>query len=108
MNQLELFPTKTEPAIMAAGACPYCEKVREEVNSFGSIDTEFDYACAVCSLEYLNWKAGEEKHTPYKNERLNKAFEATREADRRNNEAEWKSHLKTIAERSEIFQPKGN
>jgi hypothetical protein len=114
MSQLELFPVKTEPVEAWAAKhrvrteCPYCEKERAEVNSFGSIDNEFDYSCAVCNLEYLNWREGEEKHTPYKNERMNKAFEVARETDRKNNEIAWKPHLKTIAERSEIFQPKGN
>ena len=82
--------------------CPYCEKERREVNYATVIDNEFSYACVVCNLEYLNWKSGEQ-HNTYNNARLQKELNKALEYDRNNNDVAWKSHLKTIAERSEIY-----
>ena len=85
--------------------CHYCEKDRVELNLYGSIDNDFDYSCIVCNLEYLNWYEGNDKHTPYNNDRLDKAVKVALAKDKLDNNTEWKPHLKTIAERSEIFQP---
>lgn len=86
--------------------CPYCEKEREEVDSFGSIDNDFSFSCIVCNLEYVNWKSNKAKDSPYENPKCQKELELALEHDRNNNDVAWKPHLKTIAERSEIFQPK--
>lgn len=83
--------------------CPYCEKERKEINSWGSIDNRFDYACNVCNLEYSNWLSGKPKHAPYGNPRLDKEVKEELERDKKNRDTEWPSHLKTIAECSAIY-----
>ncbi len=85
--------------------CPYCEKERSEVNLYGSIDNDFEYCCVVCNLEYINW-LHDRNDNHYGNARVQKELELVLEHDKKNNDSSWKSHLKTIAERSEIFQPK--
>ena len=86
--------------------CPYCEKERSEISLYGSIDNDFDYSCTVCNLEYINWLHNKSKHSPYENARLQKEVERELKNDKKNNDSEWRPHLKTIAERSQIFQPK--
>lgn len=90
------------------GRCPYCQKERDQVNLFGSVDDEFSYSCVVCNLEFLNWLSGKEKHDPYLNPSLQKAFERELKRDRDQDDVPWKSHLKTIAERSEAYKTKGS
>jgi hypothetical protein len=86
--------------------CPYCEKKREQVNCAMSIDNEFDYCCVVCNLEYLSWNGKtmhNEVYTEYKNNKLIRRYEEALRSDKKNNDAAWKPHLKTITERSEIY-----
>lgn len=61
--------------------CPYCEQEKKEVNSYGSIDNRFDYACSSCNKLYVDWLEGKTV-----------------------DQAEWPAHLKTIAECSEIYK----
>lgn len=99
---MNLFEEKTNQQTV----CPYCEKERREISSYGSIDNDFAYSCTVCNLEYINWIHNESKHSPYENARLQKEVERELEHDKKNNDSEWRPNLKTIAERSQIFQPK--
>ncbi len=83
--------------------CLYCEKERNEVSFAMSIDNDFDYSCIVCNLEYTNWMEGKDKHDPYNNPRCQSAVEVALKHDKNNNDLEWRSHLKTIAERAKIY-----
>lgn len=77
--------------------CPYCEKERLKVDSWGSVDNEFDYSCVVCNLESINWMQGKPKHAPYNNPELDRDFKREMAVDN----SGFHNHLKTIAERKE-------
>ena len=85
--------------------CPYCEKKRDTVSLWGSIDNEFDYCCYVCNLESGNWMEGKDKHSLYGNPDCDKSVKEALKRDRDNNDIQWRPNLKTIAERCEIFRP---
>lgn len=113
IDNIDNIETTTKPNVIEADQeeqmelnvggieCPYCEKKRERVDCAMSIDNEFDYCCVVCNLEYLNWKNGNQNK--YTSKKLIKRHSDALRSDKKNNDIEWKSHLKTIAERSEIY-----
>jgi hypothetical protein len=108
MNQLTLnFEPEREVTESHSDdiVCPYCEKKRERVNCAMSIDNDFDYSCVVCNLEYLSWRSNG-KQNKYTSKKLLSRYNEALRSDEKNNDSEWRPHLKTIAERSKYTHSK--